>query len=699
MKLTRPARFARLSMCLLPALVAAGCGGGSEAESAASSGAAASSATTPSERAALANILTIEDHRLLGNAALQGYLGSADPVVAAAAATAAGRIGDPSYEPAVLPLLGVNDARVRTAAALALQLLGGTAAEAPLLARLAVENVGSVRQALLDAIGHVGTVASLPAVTASLTGNADAGEKGAAAEALAFLVSNGVAAPTASTVYDSLIALAASSPEESADPAAYALQVIGAPTAPYEAAIQAATLTAPSADARAYLTDALSKIKTAAALQGIATVAAHDVDARVRAEAASDLSAGGATPVVLAALAKALEDSAPAVVVAAASAVGSLGSAAATLAPQMETLYDASGDAVAVQTALLPAIVATDPTGATTRVQDALSGALPLQLVGIAALGTLGTPAALATLTDLILNPDARIACQAMSVLCGVPAAQITATMQANAAQALASTHNFEVVQGVSFMAATFGWSAFAPGLVTAYPFETGDPNINGRINSLWALGYIGNSAADLPTINLGLADDQRLVSLQASISYQQLTGVNVSSQVPLESIVVATTPSKDDIQNALGSLVVLETTRGQVVLQMLSQTPLNAVNFVKLASSGFYDGLTFPRVIPNFIAQGGDPLGDGYGASRHFVRDEFSQVPHRRGTVGLATEGKDTGSCQFFFNTRWNENLDGIYTVFAEVYAGLDVVDAIEEGDSIVKAIVIPGAVSVASN
>jgi cyclophilin family peptidyl-prolyl cis-trans isomerase len=132
-----------------------------------------------------------------------------------------------------------------------------------------------------------------------------------------------------------------------------------------------------------------------------------------------------------------------------------------------------------------------------------------------------------------------------------------------------------------------------------------------------------------------------------------------------------------------------LETTRGTLVLGMLPEAPLSAANFVRLAASGFYDGLTFHRVVPNFVAQGGDPRGDGSGGSDRLVREEISRLAHRRGTVGMATEGKDTGSSQFFVNLGWNVSLDGSYTVFAQVLDGMDAAERLEVGDVILWAAV----------
>jgi cyclophilin family peptidyl-prolyl cis-trans isomerase len=94
--------------------------------------------------------------------------------------------------------------------------------------------------------------------------------------------------------------------------------------------------------------------------------------------------------------------------------------------------------------------------------------------------------------------------------------------------------------------------------------------------------------------------------------------------------------------------------------------------------------------VVPDFVVQGGDPRGDGYGSAGYLIRDELSATPHLRGTVGMATAGRDTGGSQFFVNTAPNLHLDGRYTVFAELVRGMDVVEKLEVGDSILSAKVL---------
>ena len=111
---------------------------------------------------------------------------------------------------------------------------------------------------------------------------------------------------------------------------------------------------------------------------------------------------------------------------------------------------------------------------------------------------------------------------------------------------------------------------------------------------------------------------------------------------------------------------------------------PIMAARVLALARAGYYDGLTWHRVEPDFVIQGGGPGANEYVGYPRFVRDELGTVPHVRGTVGMSTRGHDSGDAQWFVNLRDNLRLNRDYTVFAEVIDGIDVVDGILEGDVI---------------
>jgi cyclophilin family peptidyl-prolyl cis-trans isomerase/HEAT repeat protein len=131
---------------------------------------------------------------------------------------------------------------------------------------------------------------------------------------------------------------------------------------------------------------------------------------------------------------------------------------------------------------------------------------------------------------------------------------------------------------------------------------------------------------------------------------------------------------------------------RGTFDLRLLpDEAPVTAQHIASLARSGYYNGLTFHRVAPNFVIQGGSPGANEYAGQGPFMRDEVGLVSHRRGTVGISTRGRHTGDAQIFINLVDSPRLDHIYTVFAEVISGMDIVDSILEGDVIERVDVIP--------
>jgi cyclophilin family peptidyl-prolyl cis-trans isomerase len=139
---------------------------------------------------------------------------------------------------------------------------------------------------------------------------------------------------------------------------------------------------------------------------------------------------------------------------------------------------------------------------------------------------------------------------------------------------------------------------------------------------------------------------------------------------------------------------VVLHMARGgSVELALLPlEAPTNAFRLWNLARSGTLDGLTLHRVVPNFVVQGGSPGANEYRGHGAYTRDEVGLVPQWRGTVGLSTRGRDTGDGQIYVNLVDNVRLNHDYTILARVTGGMEVVDAVREGDVIQRAEVVPG-------
>ncbi len=139
----------------------------------------------------------------------------------------------------------------------------------------------------------------------------------------------------------------------------------------------------------------------------------------------------------------------------------------------------------------------------------------------------------------------------------------------------------------------------------------------------------------------------------------------------------------------------------GEIVIKFYPQdAPLSVANFIKLAKKGFYDGLTFHRVVPGFVAQGGDPNGDGSGGPGYTIKGEFTEngvnntQTHVKGAVAMArTNDPDSAGSQFYICLDAQPSLDGKYAVFGQVVKGMDLVDQIQVGDKMEKVSIVGGA------
>lgn len=149
--------------------------------------------------------------------------------------------------------------------------------------------------------------------------------------------------------------------------------------------------------------------------------------------------------------------------------------------------------------------------------------------------------------------------------------------------------------------------------------------------------------------------------------------------------------PAIAELEQLASSRVLLVMASGDTIEITLRpfDAPTNAARFARLARDGHFDGLTFHRIAPNFVIQGGSPNANEYSGDGPFTRDELVIRANWRGTVGLSTRGRDTGDAQIYVNLIDNVRLDHDYTVFGEVVRGMDVVDRLLEGDVIADIIV----------
>lgn len=130
---------------------------------------------------------------------------------------------------------------------------------------------------------------------------------------------------------------------------------------------------------------------------------------------------------------------------------------------------------------------------------------------------------------------------------------------------------------------------------------------------------------------------------------------------------------------------VSMKTSKGEMVIELFQDAAPNTVkNFLDLTNKGYYNGLTFHRVIPNFMIQGGCPRGDGTGGPGYKINCEINPNKHQRGSLSMAHAGPNTGGSQFFICHSPQGHLDGVHTVFGKVIENVDVVDKVQKGDRI---------------
>jgi cyclophilin family peptidyl-prolyl cis-trans isomerase/HEAT repeat protein len=225
--------------------------------------------------------------------------------------------------------------------------------------------------------------------------------------------------------------------------------------------------------------------------------------------------------------------------------------------------------------------------------------------------------------------------------------------------------------------------------LLAAYEAWKDNPEPDVKVAVIEALTNL-KAAGALETYREALYDGDLRVRKAAHEAFKELWGRRLADSLWALSRLAFKPPMEvpDDYDVATSSYsgrVSVATEKGEIVIQLLGGEAPNTVrNFVKLVERGYYDGLTFHRVVPNFVIQDGCPRGDGWGGPGYSIRCEINRVPYSAGAVGMALSGKDTGGSQFFITHSPQPHLDGRYTVFGRVVQGMEVVEKTDRGDKI---------------
>ncbi len=596
---------------------------------------------------------------------LVSALPDSDPDVRAMAAFGLGLIGDGSAEAALAPFLTDASPLVRGRAAEALGLIGATGA-APAIAKMVAEYATSAPVAAMQPDDEAGPIAP---------------------EAEAFKL--GLFALVRLKAYDPLASavVAGGQPVTAWWPVAYALQRIEDPRA---APVLLQLLGSNGRYTRAFAARGLGTLKDPSAIKPLlalldpaAKAGLELTAAAVRAlaqlgatEAAAALARLAGTPTVH-----------PNIRLEAVAALGTL-RAAEGLPSVQDLLTDEWPD---MRAAALRAAAAIDQESFTA----VLAGMDPDRhwRVRAALAETLGTfPADLATdrVRAMLQDEDKRVIPAVLSSLARLKAADLRALLE----QRLGDP-DFVVRATAARELGTLKPEGGAEALRQAYKTALPDSPYMARTAALDALAAYGAAESE-STLVQALEDKDWAVRVRADELLAKLEPTSAAARTiaPVPGQPIAPYDDPMLIGPTTSPHVFIETSYGSIEFELaVLDAPQTSRSFIELVRKGFFNGLEVHRVVANFVVQYGDPRGDGEGGPGYTIRDELSQRPYLRGTVGMALEWRDTGGSQFFITLSPQPHLDARYTVFGHVVNGMDTVDRIKPGDVIQRIRVWDGS------
>ena len=644
----------------------------------------------------------------------------APPVVLMPATRTQPAIVGPAPPSDLVRLLSDGEARVRRRAALALGRAGLPEAVEP-LARLFADEEPEVRQMVAFALGLIGDTAARPTLLAALR-DADPRVQGRAAEALGVIgdrsdaeaVSGMVRTHVAASALDGVAADDLTYPLAPAVEAArlglYALVRLGSFDALWAAAVDASGQPASAWWPIAYafqrlgdprggptliaLLNTPGRYTAAFAARGLGVMKAQAAVAPLR-----QIVEGRAAP--------------SAVVIQAIRALAAIGDSA-TVPLLTRIVVDVGGDATlrleamtafsvlatadsldllldlvsdgspAVRGAALRTLARVDPD----TFMATLSGLDPdrdwtVRAAEAAALATLPPARTQARLSLLLQDRDLRVVSAVLAAL---------AASKAPGAEAMLverlKTDDFAVQAAAAGGLAELKAVVAVPALVEAYRASLGASTYVARAAILAALTRIDATVAR-PLLEDALRDREWAVRVRAAALLREGGAAASVAEAAIRPATAGRVMAEQEWQALVSPRfsphAYIETDRGVIEIELaILDAPQAVASFVALSRKGFFDGIAIHRVVPDFVVQDGDPRGDGEGGPGYSIRDEMNMRPYLRGTVGMALDWEDTGGSQFFITHSPQPHLDGRYTVFGHVVAGMDVVDRLVPWDVI---------------
>jgi cyclophilin family peptidyl-prolyl cis-trans isomerase len=243
------------------------------------------------------------------------------------------------------------------------------------------------------------------------------------------------------------------------------------------------------------------------------------------------------------------------------------------------------------------------------------------------------------------------------------------------------------VIQALAAKAYTQEAGAQAVGtLAGLYRELKGEDDFEVKAEILNLLAAFQSDEAALAALREALKDPDRSTRVLAARLLKVIDGVDRCGEIGPLDLKLTVDDYKSRLQEVRATTgAVLTTGKGEITLEFLPEAELTVYNFISLVRSGFYNGIAFHRVVPDFVVQAGCPRGDGWGGPGYSIRCEINGHRFKRGVVGMALAGKDTGGSQWFITLSPQPHLDGGYTVFARVTKGMEVAELLLPGDKIV--------------
>ncbi len=631
----------------------------------------------------LLEIAEIEDSRAPVDDTLAAYAKHPSPRIRARTALALARLEDPEGLPLLQTLVEDDAAEVRENAYFALgQLMGpgrtsrvAPRAEAILIERYGAESEPELKMRILEALGKVGGEASRATLLAGL-GDDDPGVRGRAAVAVAIQAYRGLANHADGEVVEALTRLFQDPAPDVRWRGVYAFVRLTVPEGLRPIVRDAITplLDDPDVTVRAMAARALGKVGDSSTIDALAQAMAQDAW-RVRVNclrAAASIN----QPSALALIQVGLEDTHYLVRQQAITSLGILGvrEGAELLEPY---LTDPSTDPGLQAEAVLALGRILGPDAIEALEYHLRSQHHWVRIAAVTSLGQMNDPRAQAVLAEMAPTEDDPRVMAALADAIGqnpgegAEEALITLMRRGDAA----------VVTVTAKLAGVLHITAALPALVEAYRRQSPVRDWESREAIVTAIGDLGlrdDRARDI--LLEAVADTDNRVAEAAAAAYKKTFHQDAPPREPVPRRL-----SMSYFETRRYKRAILETEKGTIVLALFpEQAPLTVANFIRLARQGFFNGLTFHRVVPNFVVQTGCPRGDGWGGPGYTIRCEVNTIPYERGTVGMALSGRDTGGSQFFITHSPEPHLDGTYTVFGRVIEGMEVVDQLVRGDLI---------------